>query len=145
MIQTSRHRCCMCLIPAVLAVPLILLVPGCGKEESPQDHDAHVHADSDSAATRPSSETSTKQDNDYPLTTCVVSGDPLDATGEAFVIQHEGREVRFCCRSCITQFKEDPAKYLALLDQAEKSHDKAEPSSIDHDEAGHNDHEGHQH
>ncbi len=145
MFQPRHHLFCMPLIPVLLVVPLTLAVPGCGKEEPPQDHDAHVQADSDLAATRPSSESSTKQMDDYPLATCVVSGEPLDAMDEAIVIQHEGREVRFCCRECVTQFNENPAKYLALLDQAEKSGQTTVPSDVDHHEAGHHDHEGHRH
>ena len=145
MFQTIHHRCRMPLILTLPVVPLTLSVPGCGKEESPQVHDAHVHTDSDSATTQPSSEGSTKQMKDYPLATCVVSGEPLDAMVGAIVIQHEGREVRFCCRVCVTQFNEDPAKYLTLLDQAEKSGQTTVPSDVDHHEAGHHDHEGHHH
>ena len=145
MFQTSHRRCRMPLILVLLVVPLTLSVPGCGKEESPQAHDAHVHTGSDSATTQPSSESSTKQMDDYPLTTCVVSGEPLDAMNGAIVIQHEGREVRFCCRECVTQFNEDPAKYLALLNQAEKSGQTTVPGDVDHHEAGHHDHEGHHH
>ena len=40
----------------------------------------------------------------------------LDEMGEPAVIQHEGREVRFCCKGCIDDFNKDPAKYLAKLD-----------------------------
>lgn len=51
----------------------------------------------------------------YPLDTCVVSGEKLGSMGEPVVIQHEGTEVRFCCKSCIKKFKKDSAKYLAKL------------------------------
>jgi YHS domain-containing protein len=53
--------------------------------------------------------------SDYPLDTCVVSGEKLGSMGEPFVITHEGTEVRFCCDSCVPKFKKDPAKYLAKL------------------------------
>jgi hypothetical protein len=61
----------------------------------------------------------------YPLTTCVVSGEPLDAghAGGFFDYIHKDpgkpdRLVRFCCRACIKEFKKDTAKYLAKIDAA---------------------------
>ena len=56
----------------------------------------------------------------YPLTTCVVSGEKLDSMGKPFVYDHEGREVRFCCKNCVKDFKKEPAKYLKQLDDAGK-------------------------
>jgi YHS domain-containing protein len=57
----------------------------------------------------------------YPLETCLVSGEKLGEMGKPFVYQHEGREVRFCCKNCLKDFKKDPAKYLKKLDEAEKA------------------------
>lgn len=56
----------------------------------------------------------------YPLTTCVVSGEKLGEMGEPYVVQHEGRTVKFCCKSCLKKFNKDPKKYLAKLDEAAK-------------------------
>jgi YHS domain-containing protein len=56
----------------------------------------------------------------YPLKTCVVSGEKLGEMGEPYVYKHEGREVQLCCKSCLKDFKKDPAKYLKKLDEAEK-------------------------
>jgi len=61
----------------------------------------------------------------YPLTTCVVSGDTL-GDGDMgppinYVHKEEGkpdRLVRFCCKSCIRDFKKDPATYLKKIDDA---------------------------
>ncbi|MAE67116.1 MAG: hypothetical protein CMJ18_22885 [Phycisphaeraceae bacterium] len=72
----------------------------------------------------------------YPLDTCVVSGEPLDTLGEPIVIDHEGREVRFCCSPCIKQFKKEPDKYLALIDKAIASGAR----SVTDDDASHGDH-----
>ncbi len=52
----------------------------------------------------------------YPLDTCLVSGEKLGSMGEPVVIQHEGREIKFCCDSCVPKFKKDPEKYLEKLD-----------------------------
>ncbi len=54
----------------------------------------------------------------YPLDTCVVSGEKLGSMGDPVVYDHEGTEVRFCCPSCVKEFKKDPKKYLAALEAA---------------------------
>jgi hypothetical protein len=61
---------------------------------------------------------------DYPLTTCIVSGDDLDEMGHPYnYVYHEDgkadRTVRFCCKDCVKDFKKDPQKYLSALDKAE--------------------------
>ncbi|MDD3179945.1 MAG: hypothetical protein PHQ04_06280 [Opitutaceae bacterium] len=61
---------------------------------------------------------------DYPLKTCVVSGDELVGDmGEPIDFIHKeaskpDRLVRFCCKMCVPKFKKDPAKYLAKIDEA---------------------------
>jgi YHS domain-containing protein len=55
----------------------------------------------------------------YPLKTCVVSGEKLGEMGKPVVYVHEGREIKFCCKDCIKDFKKDPAKYVKKLDEAE--------------------------
>jgi len=52
---------------------------------------------------------------DYPLTTCVVSGEELGSMGEAVVYDHEGMTVKFCCKSCIPKFEKEPEKYLSKI------------------------------
>lgn len=54
----------------------------------------------------------------YTLPTCVVSGKALGSMGDAIVYEHKGREIRFCCKGCITMFKKDPKKYLQITDAA---------------------------
>lgn len=81
---------------------------------------------------------------DYPLGTCVVSGDPLVA-GEMgppidYLYEEQGKDprlVRFCCKGCIRTFKKNPAKYLKMIDEAalkakgggSASHGCCEPSA----------------
>jgi len=61
----------------------------------------------------------------YPLDTCVVSGDKLGGSmGKPVNFDYKGREVRFCCKACIKDFKKDPAKYLKKLDDAVISQQK---------------------
>lgn len=61
----------------------------------------------------------------YPLKTCVVSGDKLEDGDMGPPIDYVHKEagkpdrlVRLCCKSCIKKFKQDPAKYLKMIDDA---------------------------
>jgi YHS domain-containing protein len=57
----------------------------------------------------------------YPLTTCVVSDEKLgaDPTMKPYVFTHEGREIKLCCKSCLKDFKKDPATYIKKIEAAE--------------------------
>jgi len=68
--------------------------------------------------------------SNYPLDTCVVSGEKLGEMGKPidYIHKEEGkpdRLVRFCCKMCIGKFKKDPAKYLKLIDEAAAQKKKA--------------------
>jgi hypothetical protein len=61
----------------------------------------------------------------YTLTTCVVSNEKLGEMGKPYVFTHEGREIKLCCKDCLTDFKKDPAKYVKKIEAAEaKAKDK---------------------
>jgi len=86
--------------PHYIALPLLALslaFSGCGEKSDP------------SAAAA---------DDGYPLTTCVVSGEPLDSMGGPIEVTHEGVTVKLCCDSCTDEFKSDVAKYAAILEAA---------------------------
>ena len=38
--------------------------------------------------------------------------------GKPYVFVHEGREVKLCCKNCLKDFNEDPAKFIAKIDAA---------------------------
>ena len=61
----------------------------------------------------------------YPLKTCVVSGEKLDQMGKPVVYVYEGREIKFCCKDCIKDFKKDPAKYVKKINEAEAKDKKS--------------------
>jgi len=48
----------------------------------------------------------------YPLTECVVSGEKLGEHGRPVKVTSEGTDVWLCCKSCLKDFKKDPAKYV---------------------------------
>ncbi|MBI4557457.1 MAG: hypothetical protein HY706_07735 [Candidatus Hydrogenedentes bacterium] len=54
----------------------------------------------------------------FALATCPVSGEKLGSMGDPVVYSHEGREIRFCCKSCEPKFQAEPAKYLKDVDAA---------------------------
>ena len=53
----------------------------------------------------------------YAINVCPVSGEPLGTMGDPIIISYEGREIRFCCDGCEPKFNDEPAKYLAKVDQ----------------------------
>lgn len=58
----------------------------------------------------------------YPLKTCVVSDEKLGGDmGEPYVFTHNGQEIKLCCKSCLKDFKKEPAKYMKKVEAAEKS------------------------
>ncbi|MCC6230338.1 MAG: hypothetical protein IT432_14080 [Phycisphaerales bacterium] len=54
----------------------------------------------------------------YPLSTCPISGGKLGSMGDPIVKIYDGREVRFCCKSCPPKFENDLAQNIATLDKA---------------------------
>ena len=54
----------------------------------------------------------------YPLEKCIVSDEKLGEMGKPYVFTHEGQEIKLCCKSCLKDFKKDPAKYLKKLESA---------------------------
>ena len=56
----------------------------------------------------------------YLLKTCIVSDEKLGEMGDPYVFTHEGREIKLCCKSCLKDFKKDPAKYMAKIEAADK-------------------------
>src|ERR1700735_3885534 len=70
----------------------------------------------------------TAKPKSYTLTTCIVSGEKLGGgMGDPYVFIYKdkkikddpGREIKFCCKSCLKDFNKDPAGYIKKLDAAE--------------------------
>lgn len=56
----------------------------------------------------------------YPMEVCVVSGEKLGEMGEPFVIEHQGQQVKFCCKGCKKDFDADPKKFMTKIEEAAK-------------------------
>jgi YHS domain-containing protein len=58
----------------------------------------------------------------YPLDTCIVSGEKLDADPgmKSYTFVHEGQEIKLCCKNCLKKFNKSPETYLKKLASAPK-------------------------
>lgn len=81
----------------------------------------------------------------YPMRNCVVSDEELDAGAMGEPINHvyqvaekPDRLVRFCCKSCVKDFKKDPAMYLAIIDAAAEGGESEEVGAASADHSRHN-------
>ena len=56
----------------------------------------------------------------YPLDTCIVSGEKLDADAKmkAYTFVYEGQEIKLCCKGCKKKFDKSPETYMKKLSEA---------------------------
>lgn len=82
-----------------------------------------VHAADKAPAPNSSSASSAKDEKakPYPLNFCVVSDEKFEGSDMKPVeMVYEGQTMKFCCKSCVKDFKKDPKKYLTKLDEEVK-------------------------
>lgn len=96
--------------PAVTALD----APAAAAETAPSvaPHDPHAHHNHAHAAA------AKKPAAPYPLDVCLVSDEKLGEHGKPFVFEHEGREIKLCCKMCLEDFQKDSAAHLKKLDAA---------------------------
>ncbi|MBX3743866.1 MAG: hypothetical protein KF833_01025 [Verrucomicrobiae bacterium] len=51
----------------------------------------------------------------YPLDTCIVAGEKLGSMGDPIVMVYGQQQIKFCCKGCIDDFKDNPAGLMAKL------------------------------
>jgi len=51
----------------------------------------------------------------YPLKTCIVSDEKLGSMGDPIVDVYNGQQIKFCCKSCVADFKKEPQKFMAKI------------------------------
>jgi YHS domain-containing protein len=66
-----------------------------------------------------------KQAKDYPLETCVISGQPLDSMGGPVNMVVANQLVQLCCTACEKKVEADPAGTLAKIDEARQAKAKS--------------------
>jgi YHS domain-containing protein len=71
------------------------------------------------------------QKPNYPLETCVVSGEELAHSdmGDPVDYVYQNRLIRFCCNNCVKAFNKNPSRFLEKLDAAQAAGKTAEPES----------------
>src|SRR5688500_2442102 len=98
--------------PVLLGALLAFVLCSCGaKTDAPA-----------TGPTRPGSPTPTAAGTGEPVDLAnqfcpvmkVAKGKDEETKPDVFVI-HDGKKVRFCCKDCIPAFREDPARYMAVL------------------------------
>ncbi len=62
-----------------------------------------------------------RQSAAYTLSDCPVSGHAVSHDGKPIVAVFGNRMVKFCCQDCVAEFKADPVKYFAKLDEMLKA------------------------
>jgi YHS domain-containing protein len=57
----------------------------------------------------------------YPLETCVVTGEKFGGDmGEPITFTYQNQEIKLCCKGCEKEFRKNPAKYVAKIQEAAK-------------------------
>jgi YHS domain-containing protein len=86
---------------------------GKGKDEKKDDK-----KDADKGKSDDKKDADKGKDKEAKLNTkCPVSGDDADS---GITTKYEGRSIAFCCEDCEKDFKKDPKKYIAKLDEKKK-------------------------
>ena len=67
---------------------------------------------------------------DKPQTNCPVMGGKIN---KDIYSDYEGKRVYFCCESCISPFKKDPAKYIKQLEDEGVTLETVSTGGHDHD------------
>ncbi len=67
-----------------------------------------------------------KQSENYPLETCVVSGQPLDSMGGSVNVVIANQLLKICCAGCEKKIEADPAAALAKVAEASSTGEQVE-------------------
>ena len=59
------------------------------------------------------------QTKNYPLTTCVISGEKLEDGSKNVIVGNT--LIKVCCKGCISKVAADPAKFIGMVQAAKKS------------------------
>jgi len=127
MLSSSRRTTRRIALCVALTAATGFALAGCGENDEHAGHDHSAHDESGDAA-EPAKDTGDpaglaadgleriEPSADYASKNCPISGEVLGSMGDPIAIRYEGREVQFCCQSCLADFAADPAAALAKLD-----------------------------
>ncbi len=80
-----------------------------------------IKKDSEKVFEELDSEITKMQSKNYPLTTCVISGEKLGSMGPAKNVIVGSTLVKLCCKGCVSKVAADPAKFIEMVNSAKKS------------------------
>jgi len=49
----------------------------------------------------------------------MVTDEKLGDMGKPYVHEYKGREIKFCCKSCLKDFNKNPEKFVKKIEEAE--------------------------
>jgi len=82
---------------------------------------------------------------------CPVSGEKVGEMGEIVKVEHNGKIYNLCCAMCAKDFKEDPEKYVKIVEEEMKQyeegrsgHDEESEEGHEHEAGGHDHDHGHE-
>ena len=85
----------------------------------------------------------TQQSEQYPLTTCPISGEELGSMGDAINVVYAGRLVKLCCAMCVPKFEANPMPTIVKIDAAwTELHGNSDQKHQDKDNHGKPGHHG---
>ncbi len=82
---------------------------------------------------------------------CPVSGESIGSMGDAFKVQHDGKEYNLCCKMCVKDFEKNPEKYIKIVEaeasakSAHEGHDMGHMSEKKESAEKSGDHGDHDH
>ena len=100
------------------AAALALLLAGCASapaEPAPADEPAPPAAKLEVRMASPVA--------DYPLDTCVVTGESLAMVGVPVAVEVDGVVIHLCCDHCVDDVRKDPARYVSVVRAMMRSRD----------------------
>jgi hypothetical protein len=109
-------------VKSVVALVALIALAGCGvkSEETIVKAKEPATAPAAGASGAAAAPVKVEPSKDYPLKTCVVSGEALGSMGAPQAYKVGDVEVQLCCAMCLTKFNADPAKYAAMVTAATK-------------------------
>lgn len=115
----------------LLLIPAFALgLAGCSDESATTNTDPPAQAEPATA------------EADYPLEVCVVSGEKLGSMGDPIEVTVQDHTFKLCCASCEDELRENPDKFIKVLEEAKQGSGPAPHGPASHPGG---DHSGHDH
>jgi YHS domain-containing protein len=61
---------------------------------------------------------------------CPLTNEKVGTMGDAMPIEHEGKIYNLCCAMCAKDFKKDPARFIAIIEEELKTMDDTQADHV---------------